>query len=357
MNMPGLTRSARALTAVALLGVVAAAAGAWIDGAGLEHARQRFASLTSGERATLRERYETFKSLPDAEQDALRRRARNLARLDEEVMQSLPQDVSEQLASLPPLKQREIRRDMLISEARERGRRVREKLPPEELARLRRAPSASERAGFLQEFKHRNVDRFVSATLERLGPRVGIDEARLAALRALPREERVRELIAWTSELSEEDVVRWGLPFRISREQWAQWRDLSPEAFFTELMRHREALIAERERTRWRELRQVGTSPRSALDPEYIAGLRELLGAARARQHRDQVEFAHLSQPERRIRLSQLKRDRCMAVITDRSLLSLGELEELRYLPEGEFFATVRRLVEPLFDEQSGQDD
>ncbi|MEM7516311.1 MAG: DUF3106 domain-containing protein, partial [Planctomycetota bacterium] len=205
-----------------------------------QDALTRFKSLTTEERNRLQENYETFKALSTEEQESLRRRAKNLMRLGEEAVENLPEDVSARLHSLPPRKQREVRRDLTWLAARERGAKARAIMERMSGSDWKDEQSAAEYSVLIRGFKLRYLDRILAETTKNYAETLNIAPERLQETLELPREERVRQLFAWTAEISKEELERTGLPFGLSTDQWLSWRELPPEDFFREVAAYRE---------------------------------------------------------------------------------------------------------------------
>lgn len=295
----------------------------------LDAARARWERLSPEEKARLQKNYERYRALSEEERRSLADRARVLRDERERVGQDLPQKTRERLQQLDPDTRREVMRDMVEGEVRERGARIREKMPDAWIQRLEQA-RPEDRARFLAEFQRRARERVTLAAIDKIGRKLDLPREETERLKTLPSEQRMTELLELKKRVSARDAERFGLPEGITQAQWNEWQALPPAEFFERMQR-------------WRRDRETDQHR----GPEGQA-LRELGQAMRPRPD-DWIDLASLSQGERHLRISHLRRERVVEVIRARGLIAPEEIAQLERLPEGAFVRTLReKVVRPL---------
>src|SRR5687767_5208004 len=105
----------------------------------LEAARVRWEALSSAEQQRLKSRYARWCGLSEDERRELIRRASVLRETRERVEGALQPEQRERLEQLEPAKRRELIQELVENEVREKGERVRAKMPEEWLRRLEAA--------------------------------------------------------------------------------------------------------------------------------------------------------------------------------------------------------------------------
>ena len=309
----------------------------------IEEARLRYMSLDDSERALIHERYEHFSALTPEERDDLRLRGRNLARISKETeSQPLPPEVTTKLQELTPRERRQFERSLLREELREKGRRILETMPENSRKELEGADGVRARAAFMRRYKHENINRILNEMISRMGRKLEVPEEEVQRILSMRKGDRLRAFLELKVGLTEEELIRLGLPFGITPEQWEEWRTLSGEEFFAAVVRHRE----EKQRQRVaRRLRNSKDKDFARPTDEKLASLVRLLEAVRKRP-RDFVELADFERGrERRLELGKRKRALCEEVLRSGSLLSGANFTELAYMSDSAFFGLVRRVI------------
>jgi hypothetical protein len=295
----------------------------------LDAARARWERLSPEEKARLQKNYERYRALSEEERRNLAERARVLHDERERVGKDLPPQTRERLQQLDPDTRREVMRDMVEGEVRERGARIREKMPDAWIQRLEQA-RPEDRARYLAEFQHRARERITLAAIDKIGRKLDLPREETERLKGLPSEQRMTELLELKKRVSARDAERFGLPDGMTQAQWDEWQALPPAEFFERMQRWRRDRETERHK-----------------GPEGQV-LRELGQAMRARPD-DWIDLASLAPSDRRARITHLRRERVVEVIRARGLLTKDEIEQLERLPEGAFVRALReKVVRPL---------
>jgi hypothetical protein len=375
----------------------------------LESARQRWERLTPEEKLRARERYEKYLALSEAERAELAERAQRLKEDGARVQRELSPEVRDKLSTLEPAKRHELIGELLESEAKEKGQRIRELLPENVVKRLE-AARPEDRARFLAEFKVQQRKRVARYAIDQLGRRLKISPQEVERLKNLTDDERAEAVLQLKKQLSEREAEEFGLPPGLTRREWDAWAELSPEEFFEQMQRYQHARLLERasiERTRDEANREpssdetndvaprispdaahdaspprngtksadaahsngsssstapahgtgsndaarTGARSKSELDRERAPLTPEKLQAFRrladARRLRpsDLVDLAPLSKAERAARVEHRRRERCLAAIREGELLPPDRIDELSKAPNAAFFESVRRLI------------
>ncbi len=320
------------------------------EGYSIEEARTHYIGLEDDERELIHKRYEHFSSLTQEERDDLRLRGRNLARISEaSESEPLPPELASELEKLSPRERRKFRRSLLTEELREKGRKLLRSMPERSQRELKESKGPRERAAFMRRYKNTNVTRIIDEMIRRTAKRLDVSAEETQRIFALPKDERLRAFLELNVGVTEEEMLRNGLPFGITPEQWEVWRELSAEEFFAAVVDHREKKLRKRRK------KQKGAEGAEALEkPEAqrLAGLKDLLEAVRKRP-RDFVELADLERGrELRLELGKRKRSLCTQAIRKASLVRRDKLTEIEYLSDGAFASLVRTII----DEAGGPD-
>jgi hypothetical protein len=292
----------------------------------LEAARARWERLSPEEKARLEKNYERYRSLTEEERRGLANRSRRLDDERERVSSELPPQTREKLQQLDPEKRREVMRDLVEGELRERGARIREKMPEAWVQRLEEA-RPEDRARFLAEFQRRARERVTLAAIDKIGRKLELPREETERLKALPSAERAAGLLELKKRLSAKDAELYGLPAGITQAQWDEWQSLPPAEFFEVMQRYRHE----------REIENRGAgAPGGAL--------RAIDEAMRPRPD-DIVEMAQLAPGERRQKIFQLRRDRIVRIVREHNLLPPDKINQLEHLSEGQFLRALREFV------------
>jgi hypothetical protein len=295
----------------------------------LESARARWERLSPEDKARLQQNYERYRAMSEEERRTLAERARVLRDERERVNAELPPQTRERLQKLDPDTRREVMRDMVEGEVRERGARIREKMPDAWIQRLEQA-RPEDRARFLADFQHRARERVTLAAIDKIGRKLDLPREETERIKALPGDQRLAQLLELKKRMSARDAERFGLPDGMSPAQWNEWQALPPAEFFERMQR-------------WRRERE--SEPRRGPEGQVM---HELVQAMRPRAD-DWIDLASLSQGERRLRISHLRRERVVEVIRARGLLAPDEIDALERLPDGAFVRALReKVVRPL---------
>lgn len=311
----------------------------------LESARQRWERLTPAEKERLRERYESYRNLSEEDRRNLANRARRLRDDAQRVQSSLPPETREKMQKLDPEKRREVMKDIVAGEAREKGARIREKMPEAWIERLEKA-RPEDRARFLAEYQHKARERFALAAIDKLGKRLELPKSEIERLQKLPGAERAAALLELKKQLSTQDAAEFGLPGGITAEQWEEWQKLPPEQFFEAMQRlrhERQVRADEANSARPNE----SASQTETLSPERLHAAKSVLEALQLRPE-DIIELADLPQPQREVRILDKRRERVLEALGQTGFATPAQLAELQRLPEASFVRAVRDLLPPV---------
>ena len=313
----------RLLSAAVALVALAAAAHAFQDESSptLDAARARWERLSPEEKARLQKNYEHYRALSEDERRNLAERARVLRDERERVRAELPPQARERLQQLDPDTRHEVMRDLVEGEVRERGARIRDKMPEAWIQRLEQA-RPEDRARFLAEFQRRARERVTLAAIDKIGRKLDLPHEETERLKALPSEQRMTELLGLKKRVSERDAERFGLPEGMTQAQWDEWQALPPAQFFERMQR-------------WR--RERDTQQRSGPDGQALHDL----GQAMRPRPVDVLDLAHLAPGERREESSTCvasASSRCCA----RTICSRGTNRAARAHAEGAFVRALR---------------
>jgi len=314
------------------------------EGYSLEQARSFYRELDDDERQLIHQRYERFSALSPEERDDLRLRSRNLERISEASQnQSMPPELATKLKELSPRDRKRFRQSLLSEELREKGRKLLDSMPENSRRELEETTGARERAAFMLRYKQVNIARILQEMIRRAGRRLDVPKEETQRILALTKGDRLRAFLELNVGLTEEELLRIGLPFGITPEQWEKWRKLSAEDFFAEVVQHRERKRWKRRANR-RRVQMGGDYPEP--DADRLAGLVQLLEAVRKRP-RDFVELADLDRgSERRLELGKRKRALCTEAIKTAKLAVPGLIAEIEYMNAGTFFGFVRSIID-----------
>jgi len=294
-----------------------------------ESPRERWERMDPAERARIEQRFEDFRKLDADHRRALEERARGLRETEQRLQRELSPEVRRRLAGLDPERRREVLREMLESEARQVGRRVRERMPEPWIELLRDA-TPGERALLMERFRREHRERSARQAIEHLGRRLELGPSELERLKSLAPEEQARAVLELRKRASLEEGRIHGPPSGVSEEEWRAMRDLPPPEFFDAMQRNRQAR---------------GWRPPFPPAPEARArAARRLFEALRPRPE-DVLDLAELAPAERERRLSALRRERCLAALRETGLAPDEEIARLEKLPPHELFERLRGLL------------
>jgi Protein of unknown function (DUF3106) len=269
----------------------------------LDELRQRWESLTPEQQQNLRERWERLQKMPDSERTALMDNARALAAVQRRIESKLTPEQRARWDALSAERKRELMREMFQGI----GSRMRDRLPPEMVERMRHAPP-QERGRLSSEAKQRLVEAYVR---ERGLPE-GVSAERWAQIQALPPE----EFLAATREHFRKNMERSGPPHGERRGPPSETERRGPPS-------------------------DRGPGPRwgpMSAEHERSHRLREACHP----QPGDLIDFADLDPQTRRARVQERVRERALKLLAE-GQLPASEIERLRALPQEEFERELRK--------------
>lgn len=327
----------------------------------LESARQRWERLTPEQQIRARERYEQYLALSESERRELAERAQRLNQNSARLQRELPPELRARLSTLEPEKRQELLGELIESEAKEKGQRIRGMLPENVLKRLE-AARPEDRARYLTEFKLKQRKRVARHAIDQLGRRLDLPSAEVERLKDLPDDERARAVLDLEKQLSEHEAAEFGLLPGISQRQWDAWDKLPPEEFFEVMQRYEHTRLAQHtgaedaretllrgdtERATGAAAPKSGPSAVAVGAPVSAERLRALQKLAEARRLRpsDFFDLAALTKTERAARIEHRRRERCLAAIREGALLPPDRIEELAQARDPQFFEAVRKLL------------
>ena len=303
----------------------------------VEEARDRYYSLDPEERDRIHASYEQFKALSADEQDDLRDRAKNLARLSRQVESDLPEEVARELAERTPRERRRHLRQFLRAQAKDHGMRLRERMPETSVRELEEKRGVHERAAYLKRYKRENLNRVIGEMVRNAGRKLDVPADRIEEI--ANREsmaDRMRGLLELNVGLTEEEVLAMGLPFQITPQQWSEWQSMPEEEFFHAVLLHRSRLTAKRQQAEGRVIERPS-------DKE-VRALNRLVKTVRKRVT-DFIELDDLNPRRARIRLEKRKRSICFRIIRDAELQSAHLISELEVMNDADFYSRVREIL------------
>jgi len=198
----------------------------------------RWRALSPEARAELERRFDELRALPPAEREALVRRARELERLERDVLVELSGSQQERLDALTVEARRRVLRDLALDRARERAEHLRAVVPAEHLAALERGDHAQrERARGALRRQH---EQELPQRVRRVAEELALPPHEVERLVGQPPELQRVALY----ELTRQRMARWiernGLPAGIDTETWQRLRQAPPEVFARHYARLRE---------------------------------------------------------------------------------------------------------------------
>lgn len=203
-------------------------------------AEARWRALSPERRAELVRRFEELQALPPAERELLVQRAREVQRIERDVLDELSSAQRERLERLAPDARRSVLRELVLDRARDRAERLREALPPERFEAWRGA-DRDERERMFDDLR-RQHERDLPTKVRRIGLEAGLGADEIERLAGLPTEELRREL----GHLLRRRVTHWveenGLPEGVGEGDLERWLAAPPGVFARRYGRLRERL-------------------------------------------------------------------------------------------------------------------
>jgi hypothetical protein len=124
--------------------------------------------------------------------------------------EQLTPEARQRLEAMSPEQREHALRELVHAAGRERGARLRDRLPEHTRAEFETL-SPEERAQRMARFHEGLADRGVHLIMEKVGERVGVDRAELERLRTLPSAEKEQAVRSLLARLSFEDARKLGL--------------------------------------------------------------------------------------------------------------------------------------------------
>jgi len=297
---------------------------------------ERWNRLTDEERTRYRARFEEYRQKAPEERAVMKERAKHLGTMARRLHGTLSDAERARLAAMPAAKRREIMHEMLADEARDVGRRIRESLPPRLRDRFDGA-RPEDRVRFVTSVR-KKLSKQMDIVFERLGRELGVPQARIQRLKALPESKRQAEFLALLKQRLSRDLDAGGLPPGISQDAWQRLLELPPREFFDAILRLRESYPEI-------GLPHGGVPGPAPLDPETRRARAAMRRAMQSGSPAERLELSTLSREDRAAELSRRRRARVLDVIRSERFLSEEELRTLGGQPDATFFRDVRELV------------
>jgi hypothetical protein len=340
-------------------------------------------SLEPEQQGELERRYDSLRELSELERAELVAKKKQLDAELQRAQSELSADERARLELLDSHARREVLRELVLAQRRERGLLRRAEVPPHFVRELEGAPPHDRERRF-HELRDRLRKEAPEQALRRLGERLERDAAEIeTALQADPAR-RMRTLRAWRREQLTRDFERHGLPPFLERSEWDALRKLDDEAFWREFeaVRPREPWFhpqardgrdrragpgtddgrATRDGRAAHEGREVhdgrdgrdpqdgpgrGVPPRRAGGPRPPGGAREAPydGPPLRPTLDDLLELRTLPPAERRDAIQERVRERALQWFEQRGTLDDARLVELKSLRGEAFLERLRELL------------
>jgi hypothetical protein len=155
----------------------------------LEAMRARWEAKSQFEKQQLRQRFEALRRMSPEERAELHERAGRFRAFEERVFAELPASLRAELARLDREDRQRLLQEHVTERFRERGRRMRGKMPGHFLERLEGA-SPEERLRMVHRFRSEMRERKGPCMLRRLGGELGLSSEEIERIGSLPPEER-----------------------------------------------------------------------------------------------------------------------------------------------------------------------
>jgi hypothetical protein len=230
---------------------------------------------------------------------------------------------------MSPEQREQALRELVHAAGRERGARLRERLPEHTRAEFETL-SPEERAQRMARFHEGLANRGVHLIMEKVGERVGVDRAELERLRALPSADKEQAVRALLARLSFEDARALGLKADTAADLAALQTQPLPQLVASFMAARLE-----------RELRAKG------LDEVRVQALLRLAKALEPRQE-DWTALQGLPEDQRRAAIEETRRARTVQALRASGLLDEATLQRLESLRGAESAAEVRKVLEDL---------
>lgn len=298
----------------------------------LERARARWERLSTDDQERFRARYERYRSLNEEQRRTLQARAERMREAKDRFRAEMSDEVRAKLQELEPKKRELVLNELVENMLRERGARIREKMPESWVERLERA-RPEERVRFLADIQQRAREKAARAAIDKIGQKLGLPAAEVERLKNLPGPERLASVLVLGKNLSVQDVTEFGLPPGVTEQQWNEWRALPPNEFFEVVQRHR------REHG-WRG-RDHADGDRG--DPPKGPPLPHRLIEALRSTPEEVLQYGDLPPAERRARLFEHRRERVISLLRDNRVVDETRLAEVAQMSETDLYKALRK--------------
>jgi len=284
-----------------------------IDPERMQQLRERWASMSPEDHQRLRERWDRFQQMRPEERSAILDKARALEAMQQRIEATLTTEQRQRWNALSVERKRELMREMFHGI----GSRMKERLPPEIVERMRNA-NPEQRQQIYLEAKKSLVEGFVR---ER-GLPAGVSAERWAELQAL----EPKAFLEATREHFRSHMPRGG-----PERRW-EGPERGPE-------RGTERPRGERGDGKRPEFTRDGAGPRDEQEHERMHRLRD----AWHPRPGDILDFADLEPAERAERVRERVRERLLQALVAEGQLSAEEVDRLKALPREQFEQELRK--------------
>ena len=199
----------------------------------LDQARARWERMSVEERGRIKQRFDEFRGLPEAERERVTAHLSRVAQTRREIEARIPDEMRAKLDQLDPHQRHEVLREYVESTMGERADRLREKMSPELLAKLQSA-SPAEREVLLRGRSDELRERCAPRAIKYLGRRLELPPEEVARLEGLPGPEQ----LAAVEELGRRELQRRGPPPGVGAQEFRGWQELPPPEFMDRMHRH-----------------------------------------------------------------------------------------------------------------------
>ena len=291
----------------------------------LDATRRRWERLTPEQRAQLAERYERFRAMAPEAREELRERAVNLEALEQRLCRRLTDEERLRLEVLSPARRAEVLGELVRNELETQGERLLWHLPEDLRDRFENA-SEEDRLLHFKRFKGAVRERMSLSALRTLARELELPREELQGLLALPGPARVEAALELGKRLGRREVEQGGLPAGLTLERWHEIEALPPADFYQEVVR------------------LSGRPQPFGPPPDAEPNARRLREALRP--SREQIlEHADLPREERLRAIRVDQRPRLTELVRQSGLLTPAQMAELEAMPDGLFYAEIRRVA------------
>lgn len=294
--------------------------------------RERWELKSAAERAELQRRFAEFQELSHDHQEVLRKRTRKFEAFETRLREGVPEEL--RLASG---RDERVWREHVEHEVREKGRRMRKKLPRELVEEVESAPPI-ERPLILSRYHRDHRARAGHGAMERLARACGHSEDEIAGIERVSAEEGVAKMLGYRREQIVATVARIGPPPGITVEEFESLQALPHHGFFERWR----ALDPPPEWHPWFE-RPPERGP-AKVDREKANLLRQLKRLARP-SFEDRYALRGLREADRRETLHERVRERTWAFVEEHGIGDPEARAGLHATPIAAYMEAIRAFV------------